>query len=257
MNEDYNIENEDYNFNSIDEKKVFNQYSLLKLTLYLFIASVGCIFFYFIRFKLSRRDYTGFFVWNLIYAWIPYIIALIIAAVVNNSKRRIFAKIVLVILGIIWLVFYPNSPYLFTDFIHIIERASPAPIIRKFIIISTRSLVWYDIILSSSFAFIGHFIGLISIFIVHKSYSKVFIHHFGWIHICIAMFFGGFGVYIGRIIRFNSWEVFIKPLVILKEILLEFMHLRALVFSFVFGFFIFISYIALYSFQNILNNEEN
>ena len=54
---------------------------------------------------------TRFLIWNLFLAWIPVFFAAGFAVV----HRRVW----LVPLGLGWLAFLPNSPYLVTDLVHL------------------------------------------------------------------------------------------------------------------------------------------
>jgi uncharacterized membrane protein len=233
---------------------VFDLTKLLKLTFALLFASIGCSIFYFVRLKITKSIFLRFLLWNLYLAWVPYILSVMMVLFAKHIKNIKLMKILMIFFGIFWLLFYPNAPYIFSDFIHLINRSSP--IIRTHFLVSSKSLIWYDIIFNSAFAFLGHLLGLISIFLVHKTFSRVFIHHFGWAHICVAMYLGGFGISLGRFIRLNSWDIVFRPFHTMLEVVQYMFNLKVILFSLVFGFFIFLSYLVLYFFQNIEKNDK-
>ncbi len=235
--------------------KQFQSINILRLTFFLLFASICCMIFLFIRVSLTKSIFFGFLVWNLFLAWVPYIIALVMTWLYNGIRINLFLKIILCIFGIFWLIFYPNAPYIFSDFIHLINW--PNQTVNNELLGGRINFMWFDIILNSSFAFVGHFIGLISIFMIHKIVWNLFNRLFSWIYISIAMLFGGFGIYLGRFIRMNSWDVLVNPLDTIAEIIFHFFDLKALSFSILYGFFIFLTYIALYSFQNIYNDKKS
>jgi uncharacterized membrane protein len=167
----------------------------------------------------------------------------------EKVKKKRKTKLSLIIIGFVWLIFYPNAPYILTDFIHIIRI--PPYILQETAVVTNNAIVWYDIVLNSSFGFIGHIIGLISIVICHGLFAKLFNRTIGWIFVFIAMFSGGYGIYLGRFVRLNSWNIFTKPLLTLRMVILNLGNVKALLFTICFAFFIFMTYIIVYSFYRL------
>lgn len=135
----------------------------------------------------------GFLVWNLFLAWIPYGLALGLALVHTRSGPRPMIWL----LGVGWLLFLPNAPYILTDFIHLGRRPG-APL-------------WFDAALIGAFAGVGLALGLVSLLIVHRVVEVRSGRVVGWLFAVAALVLSAVGVYLGRFPRFNSWDVVTDP----------------------------------------------
>jgi uncharacterized membrane protein len=146
-----------------------------------------------------------------------------------------------VLLGLAWLFFYPNAPYILTDFIHVIwgQRAHDA----RPPLITANALLWYDIVLNSAFAFVGHLIGLISLLTLHRLTQAAYGRRWGWAFVLVAIGLGGYGIYIGRFERLNSWDILRAPLRTLHVGFRNLVNLKAVAFSLSFALFIFLTYL--------------
>jgi len=153
-----------------------------------------------IIFNLARLDAWGttnllYLIWNLFLAWIPYIISL--CFIKKGTPVKLFIPLFL-----IWLLFFPNAPYLVTDVLHL-SAGSPA--------------LWYDSLLFFFFGWIGLFLGMLSLFQVHQ-YLKAHLNYFlSEIIIFCICFISSFGIYLGRFERWNSWDLFLNPLVLIRH----------------------------------------
>lgn len=134
-----------------------------------------------------------FLVWNLFLAWIPYWFSLSLNRVYHRTQSRLLTGIVL---GL-WLLFFPNAPYIITDLLHLKSR-SPIP-------------HWYDMMLIFSFAWTGLALGLLSLYEVHLFLKKRFSDFLTWGFVLTSIGLSGFGIFIGRFQRWNSWDVFTQP----------------------------------------------
>lgn len=177
----------------------------LNSTILLFILG----FFSFVLF-LSRFIYTGsfeflFLNWNLFLAFIPWLITSVIILKELQNK-----KIILFFMIISWLLFFPNSPYILTDLIHLG--------------MSTKAPLWYDLILILSFAWTGLLFGFISLMDIEKVLEN-FLGRGKTIFLIISfLFISGFGVYIGRYLRWNTWDVVVSPFALLTDIFTSVTH---------------------------------
>ena len=134
-----------------------------------------------------------FLAWNLFLAWIPYLISLNL----EWFDRRKSNKMVLGLVLLAWLLFFPNAPYLITDLIHLEHRA-PIP-------------EWFDLMLFFSFAWTGLILGFLSLQEVQFFLKKRLGQRKSTILVCLALLLCGFGVYLGRFQRWNSWDFFMHP----------------------------------------------
>lgn len=170
-----------------------------------------------------------YLLWNIFLAFIPFLISSILLLFANKNKLK---NSLFIIGGILWLLFIPNAPYIITDLIHIGEvRAVPA---------------LYDSFLLFSSAWVGLLLGLYSIYHIEQILKKKYSKKTTYITLGIIMFFISFGIYIGRFLRFNSWDIFEKPLIFMGGVREVFSHsnnyIEALLYTLLFLFFIIMSY---------------
>jgi uncharacterized membrane protein len=222
----------------------------INLTLSLGIASAGCLLMIVLRVAVTGSIRYTFLLWNLFLAWIPYFLALFVHRIVVGGRLdadtpiATWIKPVAVFIVMGWLFFYPNAPYILTDFIHVIRTPirvePPHPLITK------NALLWYDIILHSTFAFIGHIIGLISLLILHRIIRLRYNRRWGWTFTVIATTLGGYGIYLGRFERLNSWDIVRDARRTLRIAFADLVNLKAVLVSLCFALFIFLTYLAVY-----------
>ena len=215
----------------------------LSLSVVLALAGVGCLLMFGLRVAVSGRTYYHYLVWNLFLAFVPYAVAAAgarLLARVGVGRRRALAAIPVAVL---WLVFYPNAPYIFTDFIHVINRnylrAAPSEWL------GVNSLLWYDLLMNAAFAFIGHFVGLVSMWLVQTSLAQAWGKRAARVLAGAAILLSGFGIYLGRFSRLNSWDVVFDLRRVAGEVAEATTDLKALLFSAAFSLFIFLTYMAL------------
>ncbi len=151
---------------------------------------------------VQARGMTFFFLlWNLALAWVPYLMALRI-----GQLQRQDAGWLRLTLGLgVWLAFLPNAPYLITDFVQF-RHLPPVP-------------VWFDLILLFAAASTGLLLGLLSIYEVHQVLKKWFSKAYSNLIILSAIGLSGFGIWLGRFQRWNSWDILTRPMALLSDIL--------------------------------------
>ena len=176
--------------------------------------------------------YTFLF-WNLFLAWVPLVAAALAFAL---ARRR--AGALVGVLVAVWLLFFPNAPYLLTDFIHLHGNA-PSPL-------------WYDALMLSSFAWTALMLGFASLYLIHAIVEQHAGTAVGWVVVVCVLGLGSFGVYLGRFARFNSWDVVTRPHHVLSVIRQELdspLHdPRMVVALLVLTAFLFVGYLVLYAF---------
>jgi uncharacterized membrane protein len=189
-----------------------------------------------------RVNHTGYdtysnLVWNLFLAWIPLGLAL----VVYDGARRGLAGIWLVVFAGLWLLFFPNAPYLTTDMKYLRELGG-APL-------------WYDATLTGLAAFTGLTLGLISLYLVHSVARAHFGAILAWVGVWAVLALSSIGVFLGRFQRFNSWDVFTDPGPILGDIAKGLAdplnYPRTLAVTVVFGGFLIASYLVFYALAQV------
>jgi uncharacterized membrane protein len=158
----------------------------------LLAASAFCVLL-----VVYRRHHTGdpfydFLVWNLVLAWVPFALAL---AAYANARRG--GGPFVVVLGVLWLLFFPNAPYLLTDFIHLHE--------------SLTTPLWYDALMLAAFAWTGLALGFASLYVMQTIWQRAAGALVSWLGVVGALALASFGVYLGRFLRFNSWDALVRP----------------------------------------------
>jgi uncharacterized membrane protein len=178
----------------------------------------------------------AFLPWNLFLAWIPFAISQKIGGVSNRWK--------IFLLTGLWLLFLPNAPYIITDFLHLKHRP-PIP-------------YWYDILLLFSAAVIGLLLGLVSLLNVEKFLSDRYGKKLSGFFILCSFFLCAFGIYIGRYLRWNSWDIITNPDAIAADIFERIInpldHFGTWSVTFLFGSFFYVMY---YSIKNFIHTKSN
>lgn len=139
-----------------------------------------------------------FLLWNFFLAWIPFIFSM--AAHWLDKQRA--PDLLILPLGVAWLLFFPNAPYLMTDLLHLT--------IRKNIYLvngEVQSRYWYDLITILLFTWSGWLTGFFSLYQFQSIICRKTNPLLSWIFALAACALGGYGVLLGRVYRLNSWDV--------------------------------------------------
>jgi uncharacterized membrane protein len=222
--------------------------SFFTLSVMLALAASGCFLLLALRFAISGKTAYKYLVLNLLLAMAPYIIAAVGVHLLAraDSRRKVLISIPVALL---WLVFYPNAPYIFTDFNHVINRtylrAAPSDWL------GLNALLWYDLLMNAAFAFIGHFIGLVSMWLVHRGFAEAWGEKAARVLVGAAILLAGFGIYLGRFSRLNSWDVLLDPRRVFSEVAEATADPKAILFSAAFSLFILLTYAALAVFKRV------
>lgn len=167
------------------------------------LASAGCC-----GLVLVRNVHTGnvnfrYLIWNLFLAWIPFVLAILL----YDGHRRGMRAPGLLAFGGLWLVFFPNAPYIVTDFVHL-ERDALSPL-------------WFDGLTIAAFAGTGLLLGLGSLYLVQSVVRKELGTVLAWALAAAALALGSVGIYLGRFVRLNSWDFFTDPQYVLALVRLR------------------------------------
>nr|WP_321236230.1 DUF1361 domain-containing protein [uncultured Psychroserpens sp.] len=185
-----------------------------------------------IRMKLHESIYLAFLVWNLFLAIIPFAITTVMISKPNRHRLTLLMSFA------VWLLFLPNAPYIVTDLLHLTR--------------TDQQFLWLDILVILSFAFNG----LILFFLSLSDMEKLLKQHFKakFMRPILLSIFGltAFGIYLGRFLRYNSWEILNNPLALFSDMfaLIFEPNLEAWVFTVTFASFLAISYWMLKAFPN-------
>ena len=144
--------------------------------------------------------------WNLFLAWIPFgISGWLYSHTAFIKNKWIFAAS---FTG--WLLFIPNSFYIITDLFHLHDNRN-APL-------------WFDLLLIFSFAWNGLLMGLLSIRQMEKISGIFFPFKQEITFLYPVMWLNALGIYIGRYLRYNTWDVITSPFNLTADMLHLLMH---------------------------------
>ena len=149
---------------------------------------------------LQSMDYW-YLNWNLFLAWVPLLFAYFLIRYIAKKPWLDWKAIGLTFL---WLVFLPNSFYLATDFIHLLE--------------SPQSALLFDIVLILSFTFNGFLLGYITVLALHQALLRKVTPRVAHSLIAVVFLLCSFAIYLGRYLRWNTWDIISNPLGLLFDV---------------------------------------
>lgn len=227
----------------MDAIKKFLLRNRYKIAIFSLMAAASAICILLVAARIAYSDtirYTNL-VWNLFLAWIPFVLAYL-AYTLSWKKRLLY--LVIPITAFLWLIFFPNAPYILTDLQHLAKESTSAPL-------------WYDVIVMVWFSWTGLLLGLVSLYLMHDIIQRTFGRMAGWAFVFIVSGLSSFGVYLGRFVRFNSWDLLNDP----KEIVVTILGLaidpsmRLIAFTILFAVFYLFVYLTLYSFAHLVREH--
>jgi uncharacterized membrane protein len=200
-------------------------------------ASVWCVLLLVVR----KHEYGAagypYLVWNLVLAWLP----LVFAALFVVSYARSRSAIELLAVGAAWFVFLPNAPYLLTDFVHL----------------GTEHRL-FDTVVIGSFALTALALGFLSLVLVQLVVTRIGGALLGWATAIASLYAASFGIYLGRVLRFNSWDVVNRPhrLIELAKLRLDdpFGNRYLIGFTLALGGVLVLAYLGLYGFTLLVSS---
>ena len=205
------------------------------------VACAMCIGLVLARVAYSESGRHLGLIWNLFLAWIPFILAYLAHA---TSWRRITLYFILPFMAILWLIFFPNAPYMLTDLQDLSRGSFGAPL-------------WYDVIIVVWCSWTGMLLGIISLYLMQDIVLRTFGRVTAWLFVFVITPLSSFGIYIGRFVRLNSWDILQDPaetaMSILGLVIDPSRRLAAFILLYT-VFFLFV-YLLLYSFSHMLTEH--
>jgi len=157
------------------------------------------------RVLLTGRLTFVFLLWNLVLAAIPFALSAALSLAAETPKARVLLPV-----GVAWLLFFPNAPYILTDLFHL-ENQPGIPF-------------WYDLALILSCAWNGLMLAYASLADMQRLVAGRLGPGVGWAFATVALLLSSFGIYLGRYLRFNSWDVLANPLTLFFDITHRVLH---------------------------------
>lgn len=233
-------------------KIVFKRETIAPM-LALVFASAVCVTLVMGRVAWTWERRYAFLIWNLFLAWLPLVFAMLACEASRQSELRKNWRL----LGLTgaWLLFFPNAPYIFTDLIHLTSEYQ------------TSHHYWMDMMLILLCALTGLVLGFVSLYLMQSVVTRLYGRVLGWFFVATAAGLCSVGIYLGRFLRFNSWDVLLHPGKIYRGLDSwadhRLAHGSSLAFLVLFATFMFIAYVMLYalthlpSAQQMVLSEEN
>jgi len=221
----YKLTRIDYNRNRKSAVTIEGVVALLLLL----ILSLAAVVYHLIRIQYSEAvDFS--MDWNLFLSWIPLLIAY---AARVHSRAFPGRRLVTALLSFVWLLFFPNAPYMITDLIHLsVDYGS--------------NLTWHDTIMLFYYAQVSLINGLISLYWIHHAWLTVFGNKIGNILLIFSLPLAGYGIYLGRIERWNSWDILRNPVELLNAVVTSISEKTAILLTFEFGLLLGMLYLVLW-----------
>jgi uncharacterized membrane protein len=149
----------------------------------------------------NRSLQFDYLIWNLFLAWLPLLLTIWL---LRSLRTHLWSSSGPLLLTLLWLILLPNSFYMISDFVHIQDVA--------------RHNLLYDIVMFTSFIFTAIMLGFSSLYMVHAELRKRVRSQTSWILVGIILFLCSFAIYLGRNLRWNSWDVLVNPAGILFDV---------------------------------------
>jgi uncharacterized membrane protein len=155
-----------------------------------------------IRIRYNGDYDFAFLIWNLLLAWIPYAAAW---AAYLAERKRITFLVFMPLCTLVWLAFFPNAPYMLTDFVHLAQPGGATPL-------------WFDVLMLVWAIFTGLLLGIASLKMMQQIIARTFSPAVGWVFVVASSMLSSLGIYLGRFLRWNSWNLLQDPLAIVKDV---------------------------------------
>jgi uncharacterized membrane protein len=171
----------------------------------------------------NRSSVFSYLLWNLFLAWLPLVL---VGLLIRQLRTRLWSSWLPFALTLLWLVFLPNSFYMISDFVHIQDVQ--------------RHNLLYDVVMFTAFIFTGALVGFCSLYLAHVELRKRLSMRASSICIGTILFLCSFAIYLGRDLRWNSWDVLVNPAGILFDVSDHLIHplQHGAMFSMTFSFFV-------------------
>jgi uncharacterized membrane protein len=158
------------------------------------LISVLCLVFLIYRVIITHTWRYGFVFGNLVLAWLGLIFGWLLA---RRASKYTWLSWQSICLTILWLMFLPNTWYVLTDFLHVKPTGEVSEI--------------YDIALVGSLVIIGFTLGFTSLYLVHRQMLRHISERTSIALIAGVILLSSFAIYLGRNLRWNSWDVIANP----------------------------------------------
>jgi uncharacterized membrane protein len=208
----------------------------------LIVSNLVSLFLFFVRVFGSASFRFWFLFWNLLLAWVPLALAVLL---VKNLRRHRWKSWQNILLTFLWLGFLPNSFYIVSDLIHVH--------------LTGEINILFDVVLFISCIFNAYVFGFMSLYIVHRELLKRLEIKRAHLAIGAVILASSFAIYLGRYLRWNTWDIFIQPLGLIFDItdriINPIAHPQAFVTTIIFSLLLGSMYWVVYEFVRLLSSK--
>ncbi|SHJ41741.1 Uncharacterized membrane protein [Clostridium cavendishii DSM 21758] len=209
---------------------------------------------------LIEDNKTVYLIWNVILAWIPLLFA--IGFLKRNSSKKRVVRIFSYIEGFLWMIFYPNSIYVITDYIHLslakfysFDPSSSSYDFEK-VIYNYDFKDWNQFLTISMATFLSTALGFISLMLIYRWIKDKIGKKVSIIFAIVVNILAGYAIYLGRFIRFNSWDIVTNPFGLIKFVISN-LNLRAFQFTIFFAALSIFICLMFYLAHYMIRDEDN
>lgn len=149
----------------------------------------------------------AYLLWNLFLAWVPFVLALYLR---NSLRHKLWSSWEALGLSVAWLIFLPNSFYMVSDFIHLNEVDPSQALLSS--------------VTFTAFIFTGVLLGISSLYLVHLEFLKRLSPRDAATLVGILLLVSSVAIYIGRDLRWNTWDVLVNPMGLLFDLSERLLH---------------------------------
>ena len=161
----------------------------------LVLATVACVGMVLAQgFLKAQGPSLLFLIWNLVLAWIPLVFSFAAYRCFAYRTRR---NVLFVACATAWFIFFPNAPYITTDVVHLHDDNISS---------------WFHLIAIMAYAWTGLCLGYVSLYLMQEVVRARFGRVVEWIFVLAMLGAGTLGVYVGRFLRWNSYDFARHPL---------------------------------------------
>jgi uncharacterized membrane protein len=205
-------------------------------------SSAVSIGFVIVRVLSTGQTTYVFLAWNLLLAWLPLLFSWLL--VLRLQKTRWFT-VENIFLTFLWLGFLPNTFYIVSDLVHLKDTGSIS--------------ILFDLVMFISFAWNGFVLGYMSLFLVHREIKRRYGRLPAHITAAAALLLCSFAIYLGRYLRWNSWDILINPMGLIFDVSDSFINPAAHpnAFTTTLMFFVLLTSIYAVSYELVTNLQQN
>ncbi len=171
------------------------------------LSNLVSVLLFGLRFIGTDNTQYWFMFWNLLLAWTPVLFAWLL---VGKLKSQSWKEPMPMLLTVLWLGFLPNSFYMMSDLVHLHNTGDIG--------------LLFDIVLFLSFIWNGLLAGIISLVMIHKQLIKRRSADFATLIIASVLLVNSFALYLGRSLRWNTWDLLVNPAGLLFDVSERFLH---------------------------------